>query len=86
MEFPPGAAPRDLDVRITPLADERQLPGPLPPGFAHIEAVLFEPRFTTFNSPATFRHRNTKNLPPGTSVILTLWNEETNEWMDAGTG
>jgi len=86
VEFPPGAAPRDLDVRITRLAHERQLPGPIPPDLAHLDAVFFEPRFTTFEQPATFRHRNANNLPLGTRVILTLWNEDTHEWMDAGTG
>jgi hypothetical protein len=51
-----------LDVRITRLKDERQLPGPMQEGQAHLEAVYFEPRFTTFNQPATFRFRNTKSL------------------------
>jgi len=84
--FPPGAAPRDLPVRITPLTDERQLPGPLQEEEGHIAAVYFEPRFTAFNAPATLRVRNTLGLPPGTTVNLQLWAEDAQAWGDVEPG
>ncbi|MBI2495018.1 MAG: VCBS repeat-containing protein, partial [Candidatus Omnitrophica bacterium] len=84
--FPPGAAPRDLPVTITPLADERQLPGPMEDGQGHLAAVYFEPRFTTFNTPATLRVRNTLGVPPGTPVNLQLWHEDGQEWQDVDPG
>ncbi len=86
LDFPAGASPLDLQVRITPLHEDHQLPGPVPSDMAHIEAVYFEPRFTTFNQPVSFKHRNTKHLPAGLSVILTLWDETAQVWLDAGTG
>lgn len=86
VEFPPGAAPRELPVTITPLANERQLPGPLNEDEGHIAAVYFEPRFTAFNTPATLRVRNTLGLPQGTMVNLQLWHEDEQRWQDVNPG
>ncbi|MBI2093710.1 MAG: carboxypeptidase-like regulatory domain-containing protein, partial [Candidatus Omnitrophica bacterium] len=86
VEFPPGSAPQDLNVTITPLMDERQLPSPIPQGRAHIQAVYFEPRFTNFLTPATFRARNTFNFPPNTPINLELWDETTQRWIDQPAG
>jgi hypothetical protein len=84
--FPPGAAPADLAVTITPLPEEAQLPGPMEDGQGHLAAVYFEPRFTTFNTPATMRARNTMGLPPGTQVNLQLWHEDGQQWEDQPAG
>ncbi len=86
LTFPPEAVPRDLDVRITPLVEERQLPGPLAADEGHVAAVYFEPRFTTFNQPASLRVRNTQGLPVGTEVNLQLWHEQDQRWMPQEPG
>lgn len=63
--FPPGALPRDLDIRGSYLPDRESFPAKLAENMIYAGGVQMGPEHTVFNSPVTVRLRNTLGLPPG---------------------
>ncbi|MEW6365510.1 MAG: RHS repeat-associated core domain-containing protein [Acidobacteriota bacterium] len=90
LEIPPGALSQSVEIRMTHIPSDKELPGPLNASenlqypIDYMLCVAIEPAGLSFGVPATLRYPNKWGFRAGESVPTAIWDMASNRWVPDG--